>query len=101
MKRALIRFAAVAALCCLFAGGLALPADAATPVPPTNVITISSPDQVSDTVDATLCPWRMAYAAVLTESVSKANGAASRPMSQTVVPPYAPLVTALCGMFGN
>ncbi|WP_194890932.1 hypothetical protein [Catenulispora pinisilvae] len=101
MQRALIRFAAVATSCCLLAGGLALPADAATPVPPTNVITIPSPDQASDTADATLCPWRMAYAAVLTESASKTNGAASRPTSQAVVLPYAPLVTALCGMFGS
>lgn len=83
MTRALIRFAAMAASCCLLAGGLALPAEAAAPVPPTNVITIPSPDQVSDTVDDTFCPWRMAYAGLAD------------------APSYAPLVAALCRMFGS
>lgn len=85
MKRALIRFAAVAASCCLLAGCPALRADAATPVPPINVITITipSPDQVLDTGDGTFCLWRMAYAGLAD------------------APDYAPLAAALCRMFGS
>lgn len=90
MKRALIRLATVAASCCLLAGGLALPADAAAPVAPTNVITIPSPDQVTGAFDESLCPWRMAY-----DPEIHTMGQATAPAS------YAPLVTALCAMLGD
>ena len=93
MKCFLIRFATMAASCCLLAGGLALPADAATPVPPTNVITIPSAAPVSDTVDGNLCPWRMADVALV--------DAPSHPMSQAEVSSYASLVAALCSMSGS
>ena len=89
MKRALIRLAAVAASCCLLAGGLALPADAAAPVLPTNLITIPSPDEVTGAFDSSICPWRVAYDA---EAPS---------MSQATASAYAPLVAALCAMLGS
>lgn len=89
MKRALIRLAAVAASCCLLAGGLALPADAAAPVVPAIVITIPSPDQVTGAFDESLCPWRVAYDADISS------------MSQAAASSYAPLVAALCDMFGS
>lgn len=89
MKCALIRLAAVSASCCLLAEGLAVPADAATPSAPTNVITIPSPDEVSGTFDESLCPWRMAYDAEI------------HSMNQATASSYAPLVAALCAMLGS
>jgi hypothetical protein len=100
MKRALIRLAAVAASCCLLAGGLALPAEAATPVPPTNVIAIPNSDQATDTVGASLCRL-LAIAAAPSGSVTKAGDADSQPMSKAVAASYVPLVAALCGMLGG
>ena len=80
MKRALIRFALLSASCCLLAGDPSLPADAATAVAPTNV---------TDAFDASVCPWRVAYDADV------------HAMSPATASAYAPLVAALCAMFGN
>lgn len=104
MKRVLIRLAtAVAASCGLITGSLALPAAAATPTPARTeeVIVIPGPDQVTDTFDAAPCPWRMAYAAAVTESLTKVSNAASHSMTQTAGPSYEPLVATLCAVFGR
>jgi hypothetical protein len=94
MNRVLIRLVTtVAGSCSLIAGSLALPAAAATstPVPPANVITIPSPDQLTDSVDVYRCPLLMAYAAALTKSMSK-----------TTALSYATMLTKpLCGTVGN
>lgn len=94
MNRVLIRFAiAFVASCSLITGSLALPAAAATPapVPPANVITIPSPEQLSDTVEVYRCPLLMAYAAAL-----------SKVMGNTTALAYATLVTKpLCGIVGS
>ena len=105
MNRALIRFVtAVAASCGLLAGGLVLPASAATPVPPTNVITI--PDQVTNTIDASNSQWLKECVAALTEAMTNVGDADGHPMSQVTASSYAmlliaPLVAAEYAMAGN
>ncbi|MEY9934162.1 hypothetical protein ABH926_008826 [Catenulispora sp. GP43] len=109
MNLVLIRFAtAVAASCGLIGGYLAFPAAAATPapVPPAHIITVPSPEEVTDTVDASHCPWLLAYAATVAKTATPASDAHRQAMRQETTASYAtllkvPLVAALCGMAGH
>ena len=89
MKPALIRVASFSASCGLLVGGLALPAEAAAAVAPTNVIAIPSPGQVTAACDAPICPWRLAHDAEI------------HSMSQAATSSYVLLVEALCAMLGS
>ena len=108
MNRALVCLGIATASCGLITGYLAFPAAATTPAPapPANVTTLPSPDQVSDAVDASRCPWAMAYAASLTASVTRAssadrNATSAEPAAADAMLLKAPLVAALCRMFGS
>ena len=109
MNHVLIRFTtAVAASCGLIGGYLAFPAAAATaaPVPPAHIITIPSPEQVTDIADASHCPWLLAYAATFAKTATPASDAHRQTLRQGTTASYAmllkvPLVATLCGMAGH
>lgn len=61
-------------------------------VPSQNVITIPSPDKVSNSVDASRCPWLTAYVS----QVSRTIGSSSMAMLLA-----APVIASEYGMVGN
>lgn len=51
---------------------------APAPAPPQNVITIPGPDQISNTLDTSRCPWLLACIAALTGGTTSPSGANGR-----------------------